>query len=153
MNIHHNTSFKSILEDDSISLASKAHICFCSVKGTKLWLIVRPSIHSFCITHSTFTLALCFHLNLIQPLASCLLTCECGHGLDVSGMHLAHCPFRGQRIATHDAHQGRHVCPHSNKWAHCMEKKMLQHYVMSFITNQFLHHSWRLGFYCWCGGY
>jgi hypothetical protein len=29
--------------------------------------------------------------------------CECGHWLDTFGMHLAHCPFRGQQIATHDA--------------------------------------------------
>jgi hypothetical protein len=27
MDIHHNTSFKSILEDDSISSTSKAYIC------------------------------------------------------------------------------------------------------------------------------
>jgi len=60
MDIHHNTSFKFILEDDSISSTSKACICFCLGKGVGLWLIVRPFIHSFHITHSTFTLKLCF---------------------------------------------------------------------------------------------
>jgi hypothetical protein len=29
--------------------------------------------------------------------------CDCGHGLNASGMHLARCPFGGQQIATHDA--------------------------------------------------
>jgi len=29
--------------------------------------------------------------------------CECGHGFDTSGIHLVHCPFRGQWITTHDA--------------------------------------------------
>jgi hypothetical protein len=28
--------------------------------------------------------------------------CECGHGLDAFGMHLTHCLFKGQQIATHD---------------------------------------------------
>jgi hypothetical protein len=31
-----------ILEDDSISLASKAYIHFCSGKGVGLWLVVEP---------------------------------------------------------------------------------------------------------------
>ncbi len=65
MDIHHDKSLKSILEDDSISLASRACICSCSGKGARLWLVVRPSIRSFRITHFTFTLALHFHLNLI----------------------------------------------------------------------------------------
>jgi len=65
MDIHHDTSFKSILEDDSISLASRAHICSCSGKGAGLWLIARPSICSFHITHFTFILALRSRFNLI----------------------------------------------------------------------------------------
>jgi hypothetical protein len=64
MDIHHDTPFKSILEDDFISLAFKAHIRFCSGKGVGLWLIARPSIRSFCIAHFTFILTLHFHLNL-----------------------------------------------------------------------------------------
>jgi hypothetical protein len=28
--------------------------------------------------------------------------CECGHWLDAFGMHLIHCPFKGQRIITRD---------------------------------------------------
>jgi hypothetical protein len=65
MDIHHDTSFKTILEDDSISLASKACISFCSSKGVGLWLIVTSFIRLFYITHSTFTLMLRFCLNLI----------------------------------------------------------------------------------------
>ncbi len=95
MDIHHDTSFRSILKDNSISSTSRAHICFCLSKGARLWLITRPSIYSFCIAHSTFTLALHFHLNLIQPLASKFFTYECGHRLDASGTHLFHCPFGG----------------------------------------------------------
>ncbi len=103
MDFHHDTSFKSILENDSISSTSKTHIHFCSNKGAGLWLVVRPSIHSFRITHSIFTSTLHFHLGLIQPLTFSLLMCECGHILDAFGMHLIHCLFEGQRIATHDA--------------------------------------------------
>jgi hypothetical protein len=102
MGIHHDISFKSILEDDSISLASKAHICSCLGKGVRLWLVAKPSIHSFRIAHYTFTLVLRFCLSLIQPLAFSFFTCECGHKLDTFGMHLAHCPFGGQQIVTHD---------------------------------------------------
>jgi hypothetical protein len=58
MDIHHNTSFRSILEDEFISLASKACIRFCSSKGVRLWLIIRPSIYSFYITFY-------FHLNIV----------------------------------------------------------------------------------------
>jgi hypothetical protein len=64
MDIHHDTSFGSILEDDSISLAPKAYICFCLDKGVGLWLIVRPSICSFHITHYIFTSTLDFCLSL-----------------------------------------------------------------------------------------
>jgi hypothetical protein len=95
MDVHHNTSFKSILEDDSISLTSKAHICFCSGKGPWLWLVVTPSIHSFSITHSTWTSMLRFCFGLIQFSATSLFTCECGHGLNASRTHLSHCPFGG----------------------------------------------------------
>jgi hypothetical protein len=44
-----------------------------------------------------------FRLSLIQPLTSRFLMCECGHRLNAFGTHLAHCPFEGQHIATHDA--------------------------------------------------
>jgi hypothetical protein len=65
MNIHHDTSFRSILKDDSISITCKAHIHFCLGKGVRLWLIARPFIYSFHIAHSTFILTLYFCLNLI----------------------------------------------------------------------------------------
>jgi hypothetical protein len=102
MDTHHDTSSRSILEDDFISLTSKADVCFCSSKGVDLWLVVRPSIYSFCITHYIFILALHFQFNLIHPLAFNLLKCECGHELDAFGPHLARCPFGGQHITTHD---------------------------------------------------
>jgi hypothetical protein len=105
MNIHHNTSLKFILEDDSISSTSRPHICFYSSKGARLWLVIRPSICLSHITHFTFTLALHFCLGLIQPSTFIFLTCECAHELDASNMHLTHCPFKGQRITTHDAIQ------------------------------------------------
>ncbi len=72
-------------------------------KEVGLWLIARPSIYSFRITHSTFTSTLHFCLGLIQPLAFSLLTCECGHKLDAFNTHLTCCLFGGQWIATHDA--------------------------------------------------
>ncbi len=95
MDIHHDTSFRSILEDDSISSASKTHIHFFSGKGAGLWLVIRPSICLFHIPHSTFTLAQCFHFSLIQPLTFSLFTCECGHGLGTFGTHLVYGMFGG----------------------------------------------------------
>jgi hypothetical protein len=96
MDFHHDTSLRSILEYDSISLTSITCIHSCSSKGAGLWLVVKPSIHLFHIAHFTFTLVLRFRFSLIQPLASNLLTCECGHELDAFGTHLTHCPFGGQ---------------------------------------------------------
>jgi hypothetical protein len=65
MDIHHNTSLRCILEDDSISLASKAYIHYFSSKGVGLKLDIKSFIHLFRITHYTFTSALHFDLNLI----------------------------------------------------------------------------------------
>jgi hypothetical protein len=105
MDIHHNTSLRSILEDDSISSTFRACIRSCSGKGVGLWLIAKPSIYSFRIIHFIFTSTLHFCFDLIQLLTSNLLTFECGHELDAFDMHLACCPFGGRRIATHDAIQ------------------------------------------------
>jgi hypothetical protein len=102
MDFHHDTSLRSILKDDSISSTSKAHICSCSSKGAKLWLVVRSSMHSFHIAHSIFILALHFHLNFIQPLTYSLLMCECAHKLNTFSTHLSHYPFGGQWIITHN---------------------------------------------------
>jgi hypothetical protein len=102
MDIHHDTSLKFILEDDSISLTFRVRIHFYSAKGIKLWLVIRPCIYLFHITHYTFSLALRFHLGLIQPSTFNLFTCEFGHGLDTFGTHLVCCSFGGQRITTHD---------------------------------------------------
>jgi hypothetical protein len=102
MDIHHDSSFKSILVDDSISSSFKAHIFSYLKKGARLWLIVKPSICLFHITHFIFTFTLRFYFNLIQPSTFSLFTCDCGYGLDTFGTHLAHCLFRNQPIATHD---------------------------------------------------
>jgi hypothetical protein len=74
MDIHHDTSLRSILEDDFIPSTSRACIHSCSGKGAGLWLVTKPSIYSFCIIHSTFTSTLCFRLSLIQPSACSPLT-------------------------------------------------------------------------------
>jgi hypothetical protein len=103
MDIHHNSSLRSILEDDSISSTSKTYIRSCLGKGVGLWLVAKLSICLFCIAHSIFTSTLCFHLNLIQFSNFCFLTCECGHELNTFGTHLTRCLFRGQQITTHDA--------------------------------------------------
>ncbi len=152
INIHHNTSFWLIFEDGSISFTYRTCICFCSSKGpTGLWLIARPFICLFHITHSTFTLTMHFRLDLIQPLTFSVVMCECEYRLNTSSMHLAHCLFRGQQIATHvviiDV-----MYAFIQKWACCMEKMVVHHYIKSFITSQSLHDSWELGFYCQCGG-
>jgi hypothetical protein len=81
MDIHHDASFRDILEDDSISLTSKASIHFCLGNGAGLRLVVKPFIYSFCIAHSTFTSMMCFYFGLIQPLTFSFFMCECGHGV------------------------------------------------------------------------
>jgi len=103
IDIHHDTSLRSILEDDSISSAFKACIHCCLGKGEGLWLVTQPFINSFCIAHSTSTLVLYFRFDLIQQSTSSFLTCECRHGLNAFNMHLTRCSFGGQWIATHDA--------------------------------------------------
>jgi hypothetical protein len=40
MDTHHDTSFRSILENDFISLTSRAHICSCLGKGAKVKTMV-----------------------------------------------------------------------------------------------------------------
>ncbi len=65
MEIHHNTSVRFILEDNSIPSTSRAHIHSCSGKEVGLWLVVRPSIRSFRIAHFTFTSTLRFCFGLI----------------------------------------------------------------------------------------
>ncbi len=124
MDYHHDTSLKSILEDNSISSTSRTHIHSGSGKGAWLWLVVRPFIDSFHITHFIFTLTLHFRLDLIQPLTSSLFMSE----LDASSTHLARCSFGGQWI-----------CPHSIKWAYYMERVVVCLYVKNFIMNQSLH--------------
>jgi len=103
MDIHHDTSFRSILEDDSISLASKVHIHSYLSKGAGLWFVIKPSICLFHIAHSTFTSMLHFCFSLIQPLAFSLFMCECEHRLDAFNTHLVFCSFGSQWITTHDA--------------------------------------------------
>ncbi len=93
------------MEDDSISLTSRARVRSCLGKGEGLWLVARPFICWFHIAHSTFTSMLQFRFGLIQPLAYNIFTCECGHGLNAFGMHLVGCLFGGQQITTHDANQ------------------------------------------------
>jgi hypothetical protein len=105
MDTHHDTSFKSILENDFIPSTSRARICSYLGKGVGLWLVDKSSICLFSITHSIFTLALYFCLSLIQPSASNPLTCKCGHKLHASNMHLAPCPFKDQQITTHNTIQ------------------------------------------------
>jgi hypothetical protein len=148
MDIHHNTSVRSLLEDDSISLAFKACICSCLGKGVGLWFITRPSIHSFHIARSTFTSTLHFHLSLIQPLTFSFLTCDYGHGLDTFDMHIVCCPF-GQWMTIFEMS----CMPSLEKVGMMYGGNMVHLYIMSFITSQFLHDPKRLGFCCQCGGY
>jgi hypothetical protein len=126
MDTHHDTSFRFILEDDFIPSTSKARIHFCSGKGARLWLVAKPSICSFCITHFIFTLVLCFRLGLIQPLASSPLTYKCGHKLQAFNTHLAQCPFGGQRIATHDTIQENGHNVWKERWYALTSKVSLQ---------------------------
>jgi len=96
MDFHHDTSFRSILEDNPFLQHLKLAFVLVRTRGHDYgWLVIRPSIHPFCITHFTFTLVLRFHFGLIQPSTFNLLICEGGHGLDTFDMYLIHCPFGG----------------------------------------------------------
>jgi hypothetical protein len=57
MDIHHDTSFRSILEDDSISFISKSCIHFCLGKGGKV-MVDYWSIYSFVLYFTLY-----FHFN------------------------------------------------------------------------------------------
>jgi hypothetical protein len=103
MDIHHDTFLRSILEDNSISLTSRARIHYCLGKGVGLWLVVKPFTHLFCITHFTFTSALHFCLDMIPLSTFSFFMCKCEHELDASNMRLIRCLFGGQQIGTHDA--------------------------------------------------
>jgi hypothetical protein len=132
MNIHHDTSLRSILKDDSILSSSRACICSCLGKGARLWLVVRPSIRSFCIAHFIFTLALRFCFGLIQPSASNLLVWTrvgcIWHTLNLLPVW--------RLVDSHtQCHPRRHVCPHFRKWACCIERVVVRLYVRSFITS------------------
>jgi hypothetical protein len=99
MDIHHDTSFKFILEDDSISSASRAHIRSSSCKGVGLWLVVNHlSIHF--TSHILFSPQRYVFISIWFSLRN-LLMCECEHRLDAYGTHLARYLFRGQWIITH----------------------------------------------------
>jgi hypothetical protein len=86
MDINHDTSLRFILENDFISSTSKDHVRSCSGKGAWLWLVTRPSICSFCITHFIFTSTLHFHLGLIN-LQHLIFSCV---SVDTSWTHLTH---------------------------------------------------------------
>jgi hypothetical protein len=68
MDMHHDTSLRSVLEDDFISSTSKAYIRSCLGKGAGLWLIVKSPIYSFRIAHSTFIFAFLFSFRFDSTL-------------------------------------------------------------------------------------
>ncbi len=153
MDIHHDTSLRFILEGDSISSTSKVRICFCLGKGARLWLVIRPSIYSFRMAHFTFTSTFCFHFGLIQPSTSNFFHVwmwtrdgRIWHTLSLLPVW---------RLMDHHTwhHPKCYVCPHSRKWAQCMERMKVRPYIMSFITNWSLHDLRRPCLCCQCGGY
>jgi hypothetical protein len=135
MDIHHDTSLRSILENHSISSTSKARTRSSSDKGARLWLIIKPSMHPFHIAHFIFTSTLHFRRSLVQPLASSLFMCENEHELNKSSTHLACCLFGGQQIVTHDAIQDVMYAFCSRKWACYMKRVVVRPYIKSFIMN------------------
>jgi hypothetical protein len=64
MNIHHNSSLRSMLEDDSIFSTHKVCICFCLAEGVGLRLFTKPFICLFRSAHFIFTSTLHFHFGL-----------------------------------------------------------------------------------------
>jgi hypothetical protein len=133
------TSFKSILEDDSISSTSKACIHSCSSKGRGYGWLLNHLLVCF-VSHILFSPSLCFHLGLIQPLSFSFLTCECGHGLHASNMHLTYCLFGGQWIATHDTI--RNVMYALAQDSGHDVWMVIHPYIKTFIISWFLHDLW-----------
>jgi len=73
-------------------------------------------------------------------------------------MHLVHCPFGGQQIATHDAIQNIMYAlvervGKLKEWAHCMEIVVVCLYVKSFIMSHSLHDPRGPSLRYQCGGY
>jgi hypothetical protein len=153
MDVHHNTSLRSILEDDSISSTCRTHIHFFSNKWARLWWVVRPSICSFHIAHFTFSSVLRFHLGLIHLLTPSLLTLWMWTRFGCIWHALNSLPV-WRLMDNHTwCHPRCHVCPRSKKWARYMERVMVCPYVRSFIMNWFLHDSRGPNLCWWCGGY
>jgi hypothetical protein len=101
MDIHHDTSFRSVLEDDSFLMLLEPTFAFVGAKGGAMvdyWAIYMYVPHRTLYFHINNN----FCLSLIQPSKSSLFMCECGHGSNASGTHLTCCPFKGQQIATHN---------------------------------------------------
>ncbi len=65
MDIHHNTSFKPILEDDSIFSISKSTSTFVQARGHGYGWLLGHLFYLFCIAYFTFTSTMCFCFSLI----------------------------------------------------------------------------------------
>jgi len=105
MDFRHDTSFRSILEDDSISLASRAHIYSCSGKGAGLWLLLSHLFVHF-TSHTLFS-PQCYVFILVwfnpqHPIFSCV-------SVNIGWMHLAlSCQYMASYMMASHGHA--HVC-------------------------------------------
>jgi hypothetical protein len=118
MDIHHDTSFKSILEENSISWTFKACIHSCSSKGARLWLVAKPFIHSFCIfsPQRYVFVSIWFSIwHIVFSHVSAHVRCI-WHALSSLSVW--------RLTDSHTwCHLRCHVCPRY-KWAHCMQIRM-----------------------------
>jgi hypothetical protein len=96
----------------------------------------------FCITHSIFISVLRFCFGLILLSTSSFSTCECGHRLDASGMHLIHCLFKGQQITTHDTIWNV-MYAFAWKSEHIVWRKLWHVFMLRVSLQANLHMTWK----------
>jgi hypothetical protein len=65
-------------------------------------LVVGPPNHSFTLPSNVFSTALHIRLNFSHPLILRVSHCICSQHLDPMGIHLLHCIYGEERMASHD---------------------------------------------------
>jgi hypothetical protein len=86
MDIHHDTSLRSILEADSISLASRTCICSCSSRGQGYGWLLGHLFVRFAL-HTLFSPQHCIFVSVWFSLRYLIIPCV---SVDTSWTHLAH---------------------------------------------------------------
>jgi hypothetical protein len=100
----HEQEFASLLVDTPLDI-TQAHLHSCVGPRASVWLLVRPTTPSFCLSKAHFFITLCIHLGLSHLIVAHLSWCQCGHTNDDLGIHLLWCPCGNECKTIHDTFQ------------------------------------------------